>query len=195
MKKSILSKLCLIATVLCLILSFVACDNTSESSSVKESASTSVSESEAQSESSVSVSESEVQSESSVSVSESEAQSESSAASALVKILDNIVIITVDSSYMQITEQTVLVDYMTKLKEDGAIDFALKDGMVSSINGQENPADWSKCWMLYSDDAELTNDAWGSVTVGEKTYFSAILGAESLPIKDGKTYVWEFKSY
>ena len=117
-------------------------------------------------------------------------------AATLVKVDGDVITITVDSDYLDITETTVLLDYMKALKNDGAIEYTLSnDGMIVSINGQENPADWSKCWMLYSNDAELTNEAWGTVTVDGVTYFSAILGAESLPIKDGKIYVWEFKSF
>ena len=119
-----------------------------------------------------------------------------SLAKGLVKVDGNMVIITVDSNYLDITETTVLLDYMKALKVDGALDYTLSnDGMVTAINGQENPADWSKCWMLYSNDAELSNEAWGFVTVDGVTYFSAVLGAETLPIKDGKIYVWEFKSF
>ena len=113
----------------------------------------------------------------------------------MVTVVDNTVIITVDSDYFTVKEDTVLLDYMQALKADGAIDFAINDGMVSAINGQENPADWSRCWMLYTNDTELSNEAWGTVEVVGITYFSAVLGAEELPIKDGKTYVWEFKSF
>jgi hypothetical protein len=119
-----------------------------------------------------------------------------SIAESLVKIDGDSVIITVDGNYLDITETTVLLDYMKALKNDGVLDYSLSnDGMVIAINGRENPADWSKCWMLYSNDIELTNEAWGTVTIDGVTYFSAILGAESLPIKDGKIYVWEFKSF
>ena len=127
---------------------------------------------------------------------ESVASKNPSIAEALVKIEGDTVVITVDGDYLDITETTVLLDYMKALQNDGVLDFTLSDdGMVTAINGQQNPADWSKCWMLYSNDAELANEAWGTVTVDGVTYFSAILGAESLPIKDGKIYVWEFKSF
>ena len=127
---------------------------------------------------------------------ESVASKNPSIAETLVKIEGDTVVITVDGDYLDITETTVLLDYMKALKNDGVLDYTLSDdGMVTAINGQQNPADWSKCWMLYSNDAELTNEAWGTVTVDGVTYFSAILGAESLPIKDGKIYVWEFKSF
>ena len=179
--KTLFTKICLLATILCLVLSFIACDVSSSSTS--ETTSTPASESASELESPESAS-------------ELESKSESSLAASLVTVVDNMVIITVDADYMAIGQTTVLIDYMTKLKADGVLDFTVsKDGMISSINGQENPADWSKCWMLYSDDAELTNQAWGTATVGGKTYFSAVLGAESLPIKDGKIYVWEFKSF
>ena len=117
-------------------------------------------------------------------------------ASSLVKVDGDIIMITVDSDYLDITETTVLLDYMKALKNDGALDYTLSDdGMITAINGQQNPADWSKCWMLYSNDAELTSEEWGKVTVDGVTYFSAVLGAEALPIKDGKIYIWEFKSF
>ena len=117
-------------------------------------------------------------------------------AKTLVSVEGDVVVITVDSDYLDITETTVLLDYMKALKNDGALDYTLsKDGMITAINGKENPADWSKCWMLYSNDTELSNGEWGTVTVTGVTYLSAVLGAESLPIKDGKIYVWEFKSF
>lgn len=117
-------------------------------------------------------------------------------AATLVKVDGDVITITVDSDYLDITETTVLLDYMKALKNDGALDYTLsKDGMITAINGKENPADWSKCWMLYSNDTELSNGEWGTVTVNGVTYLSAVLGAESLPIKDGKIYVWEFKSF
>lgn len=112
-----------------------------------------------------------------------------------VQTFENSVVIKVDAKYLTIDKDTVFLDYMNKLKEDGEIDFTIADGMVTSINGTENPADWSKCWMLYTDDEEFSNKAWGEIVVDEKTYYSASLGAESLPIKDGKTYVWSFVSF
>lgn len=121
--------------------------------------------------------------------------SNSGLAKSLVKVVDNKVVILVDDDYMQIKDTTVLVDYMHALKADGALEFTMADGMVNSINGKENPADYSSCWMLYSNDGELTNQAWGSVKVDGVEYFSAVLGAERLPIKNGKTYVWEYKTF
>ena len=206
MKKTIFSKICLITTMLCLMLSFIACDNTSSSTSSKESISTSTSTSiseTASASTSTSIGEKDstpasegLNSSESSTESESESASEPLTAASLVSVVDNMVIITVNSAYMEITAGTVLIDYMAKLKADGAIDYTVSnDGMINSINGQANPADWSKCWMLYSNDAELSNEAWGFITLNGVKYLSAIFGAESLPIKDGKIYVWEFKSF
>ena len=50
-----------------------------------------------------------------------------------------------------------LLDAMTYLKEEGELTFELTGGMVSSIEGKANPADWSACWMLYTSDAEMSN--------------------------------------
>ena len=112
-----------------------------------------------------------------------------------VQTFENSIVIKADAKYFAIDDDTVFLDYMNKLKEDEQITFTIVDGMITSINGVENPADWSKCWMLYTDDEEYANSAWGEVTVDGKTYYSATLGAESLPIKDGKTYVWSFVSF
>ena len=112
-----------------------------------------------------------------------------------VQTFENSVVIKVDAKYLTIDKDTVFLDYMNKLKEDGEIDFSIADGMVTSINGTENPADWSKCWMLYTDDEAFSNSQWGEIVVDGKTYYSATRGAESLPIKDGKTYVWGFVSF
>ena len=112
-----------------------------------------------------------------------------------VQTFENSVVIKVDAKYLTIDKDTVFLDYMNKLKEDGEMDFTIVDGMVTSINGTENPADWSKCWMLYTDDEAFSNSQWGEIVVDGKTYYSATLGAESLPIKDGKTYVWGFVSF
>ena len=112
-----------------------------------------------------------------------------------VEIGENTVVITVSSEVMDITSKTVLVDYMNLLKEAKVLDFGIKDGMVNSINGKENPADWSACWMLYTNDTEFANTEWGTVIVDGVIYPSAVLGAESLPIKDGKVYVWEYKTF
>ncbi len=112
-----------------------------------------------------------------------------------VEISENIIVITVSSEVMEITGKTVLIDYMNLLKEAKVLDFSIKGGMISAINGKDNPADWSASWMLYTNDSEFSNTEWGDVTVDGVTYSSAVVGAEALPIKDGKVYVWEYKFF
>ena len=89
--------------------------------------------------------------------------------------------------------ETTLMDYMNELKAEGEIEFTVKDGMITSINGIANPADFSSCWMLYTSDAEMANSAWGTVLYSNAEYGSAILGAESLKIKADNIYIWVFK--
>ena len=69
------------------------------------------------------------------------------------------------------------------------------DGMITSINGIENPADYSSCWMLYTSDAENANASWGTVEFEGAEYGSAISGAETLKIKPDQLYIWVFKSF
>ena len=88
-----------------------------------------------------------------------------------------------------------LLDAMTYLKEEGELEFALTGGMVSSIEGKANPADWSVCWMLYTSDAEMSNMGWGTITYEENTYGSAILGAESLEVSAGEYYIWSYDTF
>jgi hypothetical protein len=89
--------------------------------------------------------------------------------------------------------EKVLIDYMNELQAEGKLEFAVEDGMITSINGIENPADFSSCWMLYTSDADNANSAWGTVLYKDVEYGSAILGAESLKMKEGCIYIWAFK--
>ena len=113
----------------------------------------------------------------------------------VLKETDTFIVITVSPKQMQIAENTTLIDYMQSLKADGALNFELTSGMISSINGIENPADWSSCWMLYTDDTENANAAWGEVEYQEKIYGSSIFGAEELKIKDGCVYIWVYQAF
>ena len=91
------------------------------------------------------------------------------------------------------TEGSVTVlDCMQALKKTGALSFALTGGMVTEINGKANAADFSGCWMLYTSDAEMSNDAWGSITYESQTLGSAILGVETLTVEVGEIYAWEY---
>ena len=92
-------------------------------------------------------------------------------------------------------EEMYLVDYMEKLKEKGQLEFEIRDGMIVSINGIDNPVDFSSCWMLYTSDEECSNSAWGTIEYQGKLYGSAISGAETLKIKVDQLYIWVYKSF
>ena len=113
----------------------------------------------------------------------------------VIKESDTYIVIHVSSEQMELTDTTTLVEYMNALKEDGALDFEMSNGMVSSVNGIENPADWSSCWMLYTSDTDNANTAWGEVEYKGEVYGSAILGAETLTVKDGCLYIWIFQAF
>ena len=92
-------------------------------------------------------------------------------------------------------QDMVLIDYMQTLKEKGELEFAMENGMILSINGIDNPADYSSCWMLYTSDAENANTAWGTVEYEGKEYGSAVSGAEVLKVKPDQLYIWVFQSF
>ncbi len=110
----------------------------------------------------------------------------------VLKESDTFIIINANEN---VSEDDTLVDYMTKLKESGELDFAMKNGMITSVNGIENAADFSQCWMLYTSDTSNANDAWGTVEYNGKIYGSATLGAELLKIKSGALYIWVYQTF
>lgn len=89
----------------------------------------------------------------------------------------------------------LLIDYMKTMKENEGLEYEVKDGMIVSINGIENPADYSSCWMLYTSDVELSNSAWGTVEYEGKEYGSAVSGAEELKIKPDQLYIWVYQTF
>ena len=92
------------------------------------------------------------------------------------------------------TADMVLIDYMNKLVSEGELTCKISNGMITSINGIENPADYSSCWMLYTSDEDNANAAWGTAEYQGKEYGSAISGAETLKIKPDQLYIWVYKS-
>ncbi len=84
-----------------------------------------------------------------------------------------------------------LTDYMKKLE----VDFEIEGGFVNSVNGIKNKSDYSKCWMLYTDDEENSNDDYGTVEYKGKVYGQSNLGADALQVKGGKTYIWIYQSF
>ena len=94
-----------------------------------------------------------------------------------------------------VESRTMLIDVMAEAKKNGDFTYEVSGGMITSINGIANPADWSKCWMLYTSDAEMSNTAWGQVTYEGQTYGSAVVGAEALDVIAGGLYIWSYQSF
>ena len=113
----------------------------------------------------------------------------------VIKQSDTYIVITVSDKQMPLAEDTTLVEYMQSLKTSGKLEFEIKDGMVTSINHIENPADFSSCWMLYTSDTENANNAWGEIEYDGNVYGSSVNGAERLKIKNGCLYIWVYKSF
>ena len=113
----------------------------------------------------------------------------------IIKDSDTFIVIKTTEKALEQNPDMLLIDYMATLKEKGELEYEVKNGMISSINGIENPADYSKCWMLYTGDSEYSNSAWGTVVYEGTEYGSAVLGAESLKIKADCIYIWVFKTF
>ena len=113
----------------------------------------------------------------------------------VIKDSDTFIVIKADADVVVDNSEMMLIEYMEKLKADSVLYFEIAAGMITSINGIENPADFSSCWMLYTSDAENANSAWGTVEYEGVEYASAIYGAEQLQIKPGCIYIWVFKSF
>ena len=99
---------------------------------------------------------------------------------------DDFVVLIFDSGFNGKT----LSEAMQDAKENEQIDYTVEKGMVISINGINNAG--NQYWMLYTDDEEFANTAWGQITYQEKTYGSATKGVSDLIVKDGKTYIWVY---
>ena len=101
------------------------------------------------------------------------------------------VVITISADY-DVSGKT-LKDYMDVLVANGELRYELSDGMMTSINETSNGL--KSFWMLYTDDAENSNTAWGTYELNDKTYASAALGAGELQLKNGCTYVWTYQTF
>lgn len=106
------------------------------------------------------------------------------------------IVISESDEFVVINCQTDEQDLTLASYMDGLDDiFVIENGMVVSINGIKNAADWTYCWMLYTDDEEMSNTAWGEIEYKDKVYGSAVLGADELIVKNGKTYIWVYQGF
>ncbi len=103
-----------------------------------------------------------------------------------VKIDGDYVILTPDEE--DVASEMTLQDYMQLLAERGELTFVMESGMIMSINGVDCAT--GEYWMLYTDDTAYANTGWGECEYEGKNYGSAIIGAETLPITAGCTYIW-----
>lgn len=110
----------------------------------------------------------------------------------VLKESDTFIVIKADES---VGANDTLMDYMSKLKANGALQFEINGGMITSVNGIANAPDWSSCWMLYTSDTANANDAWGKIKYEDTEYGSATLGAEKLVVKAGAIYIWVYQSF
>lgn len=96
-----------------------------------------------------------------------------------------------------VAEGTTLLDVMNEMKADGELRFKISNGMVTEINGVKNDVDFDPCWMLYTTDtdSDCSSAEWGTYEYNGTILNSAILGAESLPVKTGETYVWVYQTF
>ncbi len=113
----------------------------------------------------------------------------------VIKDSDTYIVIKTTAEAIGDNQEMKLIEYMEQLKADGVLTCTIENGMVTSINGIENPADFSSCWMLYTSDVENANTAWGEVEYDGQKYGSAISGAETLVIKPDQLYIWVFQSF
>lgn len=96
-------------------------------------------------------------------------------------------------SVTSLTGEWTLEECMEKLSTEGQITYTLSGGMLTELNGKANGG--NNYWMLYTSDAEFANTSWGTVDYDGKTYASAVFGAETLPVKEGNTYIWAYQSF
>ena len=113
----------------------------------------------------------------------------------VIKESDTCIVLNVTEEAIGVNTDMVLIDYMDTLVKEGKLTCTIENGMVTSINGIDNPADFSSCWMLYTSDADNSNAAWGTVEFEGAQYGSAISGAETLKVKPGQLYIWVYKSF
>ena len=106
-----------------------------------------------------------------------------------VESTENVVVITVE----EVKDAKSLMDVMEQAKADGELTYETSDGMITSLNGKANPADWSYCWMLYTSDSSMASTEYGTYEYEGQILGSAVLGAEALPVADGGIYVWVYQ--
>ncbi len=109
----------------------------------------------------------------------------------VVEESEKMVVIQVD----EVEGETTLLSVMQNLQTEGKLSFVVAGGMLTELNGIANDADYNPCWMLYTSDAELSNQEWGTVEYNGSVFGSAIVGMETLTVISGGYYVWSYQSF
>ena len=109
----------------------------------------------------------------------------------VVETSDTLVVIRV----IETDQTTTLFDVMEDLQKENALQFELSGTMLNSLNGKQNPADFSSCWMLYTSDREMGNSEWGTYDYKGTACLSAILGGDALTVSAGEYYVWVYMTF
>ena len=98
-------------------------------------------------------------------------------------------------------ENATALSALTKLKEEGLIEFTAVDGTygayITSINGKEEISSGNSgySWMLYTSDTEFSSTEYGAVEYNGVSYGQASLGASSLIVKAGHLYIWAYTEW
>ena len=121
------------------------------------------------------------------SISASCKDSSASANATIVYSSETMVVIKVD----EVSGNATLIHAFDSVKGDN-FNYEISGGMITSVNGVQNTADWSYCWMIYTNDADFSNSAWGFITHNGEEFGSAILGAESLPVTANCLYILNY---
>lgn len=116
-------------------------------------------------------------------------------------VLESVTETMVVMKIVEAEEGATALSALTKLKEDGAIDFISKQGAygayITSINGKAEQASGTSgySWMLYTSDTDNASTEFGSVEYNGKTYGQASAGASSLVVKEGEYYIWSYEAW
>lgn len=113
----------------------------------------------------------------------------------VIKDSDTYIVIKTTKDTLKDNPERFLIDYMNELAEKGQLECTISDGMITSINGIQNAADYSSCWMLFTGDEENANRAWGTIEYEGVEYGSAISGAEVLKLKADQIYIWVYQTF
>ncbi len=108
--------------------------------------------------------------------------------------------VVIDGDYVVITveienidEGGTLKEYMDYLQAKGELRYEMQEGMIISINGKKGSS--NEYWILYTSDRENAENSWGTCVYKDTTYDSAKVGADTLVVKDGCTYIWHLQTF